>query len=293
LRMDRFARFILLLSVLSLTSATTFTYVQDYIVGDPVEDGSTDYDVDLASQIQGNVILIPYLAGETIQWIVKLSNFNISFNGENSEVLQMSCTVFMNNPILNTLLLEEEDPADNRCPDEFKAQISSAILSDSLYNESPELHSFANFADSKCPPVTTTKRVNGSDCVIQTMIHTLNNCTATPQRSNLVLQYFKHNFTITAVFSKCDLSVTELKELQTERFYVNRNGSYIQINERFVQIDDDDSSNEIITPKNLTKQINFYRYPDPSVEWFEVFSLINAIYAPEVTYEALADWVFA
>lgn len=169
----------------------------------------------------------------------------------------------MSNPVLNTLFLEEDTTEQKTCPEELKSQISNILLSENLYKESADLLQFASFGDTTCPPVTQTKRAEGTDCVVQTRINALNNCTSQPGRSSLILNYFKRNFTISAQFDRCELAVTELKQLKTDRFYMSRSGSFIRIKETFQQVEDDSISNEIFPPKSLTvsDQVAAHTFP--------------------------------
>lgn len=57
--MDKIILSVILVVSFSFCNGTTFRYLQEYVVGDPIKDGSYIYDVDVASKIEGNVILVP------------------------------------------------------------------------------------------------------------------------------------------------------------------------------------------------------------------------------------------
>lgn len=194
------------------------------------------------------------LIGSEYEWVVDLKNFSIHFNHSEPDILNISCTTFVSNPLLHTLLLDEEDPSKNTCPDELKQLISSTLLNFSDKNGSGEnpidLTEHLNFSPSLthngCQP-KHEKSVKENFCTVKTTLKT-SNCSNPEElkvdnneinltRSSL-FNYFKLNYTVEAKFAGengCDVRITSMKTLETKRFYIKNEttDNYACIREKY------------------------------------------------------------
>lgn len=158
--------------------------------------------------------------------------------------------------MLQTLLLDDEDPTRNTCPDELKQLISVTLLFLQKNSIEAELNRTQTNVDRKereesevssCGrPMTQKLDLNASDCLIRTTLQT-RNCSDSnfeaDQSLNTLFNYFKVNFTIEAEFERCDVTVTALKSLVTDRFFIkNREDvqQYARITEKYTLREDDD-----------------------------------------------------
>lgn len=202
--------------------------------------------------------------GDEFEWVVDLKNFSIHFNHSEPDILNISCTTFVSNPLLHTLLLDEEDPTKNTCPDELKQLVSTTLLSFSgektipdLKNDNSDLADHLNFSPhltpQGCQPINE-KFIKDDICIVRTILKT-SNCSSPGgekkdqneahfTRSSL-FNYFKMNYTIEAKFAGskgCDVTITSMKSLETKRFYVKNEttDNYACIRERYELIKDKD-----------------------------------------------------
>lgn len=190
------------------------------------------------------------LAGDNIEWIIILKNFSIFFNDSDPDTLHITCSTFVSNPAIQTLLLEDEDPTINTCPDELKHLVSQNLLSLKGNSSSKEkdIEQQIDFQmDQHCKPIRQNLSGINNSCIVRTILQT-RNCSSDnhPTENSLgkssLFKFFKVNFTIEAVFEECDVTVLNLKMLQTDRFYLRKDGdelNYARISERYVQIDED------------------------------------------------------
>lgn len=196
--------------------------------------------------------------------MVDLQNFSIYFNHSEPDILNISCTTFVSNPLLHTLLLDEEDPTKNTCPDELKHLISTTLLSFSDKNSladtpsndgNADLTDHLNFSpgltSQGCQP-KNEKFIEKDVCIVRTTLKT-SNC-SNPEELNTdkgeahltrstLFSYFKVNYTIEARFAGhngCDVTITSMKSLVTKRFYVKNEtlDNYACIRERYELIKD-------------------------------------------------------
>lgn len=214
--------------------------------------------------------LFSVLIGDEFEWLVELRNFSIHFNHSEPDILNITCTTFVSNPLLQTLLIDEEDPGKNTCPDELKQLISATLLSFNENNNSSTdsdpksnpsaLHDHLNFSpglttSQGCQPINE-KFIKNDVCIVRTILKT-SNCSS-PEvvrddknelhltRSSL-FNYFKLNYTIEARFAGergCDVTITSMKSLETMRFYVKNEttDNYACIRERYELVNDDEEA---------------------------------------------------